>query len=171
MQGPNQKERPNYVHTAGQTGGKTTARKLPIPFYGVQISWQLEKPLRGYGWDPNQTANVVRIVYRPLDKDASPIGEPSVVAGYISVANVNLSEVLQDNKYRIGVAVSDVADAIAARCDMARQLINQAISKQLLARARDLELKLDLLKVKLSEVHDLMDVGLTHIVLATGWRV
>jgi hypothetical protein len=171
MQGPSEeKERPNYANLAGSTGGRTEARIPYAPFYGVQTSWLNDKSLTGYGWDPKHTANVVRIVYRPLNEEGKLTGEPTVVAGYISVVNVNLDEFLQDNKFRIGVDVTDVIDAIATRCNMLQELIKKALDEGSLERAKELEVKLDVLEIKLSELRDLMDVGVNHIVLATGWR-
>lgn len=167
-----QDERSSYAYIGDNTGAKVTVRKSASPFYGTQnfyLEFSLSGDyLRGYGWDPQHAAHVVRIVYRRLDQHGKNTAEPAVVAGYISVKNVNLSSVFsQDSKYRIGVDVNDLADSLAARIDLAKKLIKQAEDKQQMGLQR----KLDILETKLEvTLKYLIDAGWTHVILATGWR-
>jgi hypothetical protein len=112
----------NYVEIAGQTGTENKVRLTLEPFFAVQTLWVNDKSLADYGWDPQSAAYVVRIVYRPLNQEGKMTAEPTVVAGYISPRNVNLSEIEKDGTYKIGVAIDDVIATLEARVKVAENV-------------------------------------------------
>jgi hypothetical protein len=172
-----QKERPSYVYIEGDTGAKITVRKSALLFYGLEapatplhlrFAPLPENTLEKYGWYPKHEAMLNWIYYRRLNTDGRNIAEDCVIAAYISVKNMDLSDAFgKDGKYRIGVDTHDLAESLEARIDFAKGLVEKSVGKEQI----NLKRKIKILETKKHiTFKTLIEAGWTHVVLATGWR-